>query len=74
DFPPADWPPLAVTFLSFHHMVILGILMLLVGLAGLWLLWRGRLEGARWWQGVAASWRRPPARQRRRRGPPSRRR
>jgi len=50
DYPATDWPPLAVTFLSFHHMVILGGLMLLIALLGLWLLWRGRLEEARWWQ------------------------
>jgi cytochrome bd ubiquinol oxidase subunit I len=53
DFPPEDWPPLAVTFLSFHHMVIIGGLMLLVALLGLLLLWGGRLESARWWQRIA---------------------
>jgi cytochrome d ubiquinol oxidase subunit I len=53
DFPRRDWPPVAITFLSFHHMVILGGLMLLVALLGLVLLWRGRLERARWWQHLA---------------------
>jgi len=53
DFPPRDWPPLAIPFLAFHHMVILGGLMLLIALLGLWLLWRGRLEEARWWQRIA---------------------
>ncbi len=53
DYPPTDWPPLAVTFSAFHIMVAIGGLMLLVGLAGLWLLWRRRLEEARWWQRLA---------------------
>ncbi len=50
DFPREDWPPVAITFLSFHNMVILGSLMLLIALLGLVLLWRGQLERARWWQ------------------------
>ena len=50
DFPSEDWPPVAITFLSFHHMVILGGLMLAIALLGLVLLWRGQLERARWWQ------------------------
>jgi cytochrome d ubiquinol oxidase subunit I len=50
EFPPDEWPPVAVTFLSFHNMVILGNLMALVTLIGVFLLWRGRLESARWWQ------------------------
>jgi cytochrome bd-type quinol oxidase subunit 1 len=37
------------TFLAFHSMVILGVLMLLEAGAGVWLLLRGRLEKARWW-------------------------
>ncbi len=49
-FPRSDWPPVSVTFLSFHNMVILGNLMLLVSLAGVYLLARGRLEGSRRWQ------------------------
>jgi cytochrome d ubiquinol oxidase subunit I len=53
DFPPEDWPPLAVTFLSFHHMVIVGGLMTLIALLGVLLLWRGRIEQARWWQRLA---------------------
>jgi cytochrome d ubiquinol oxidase subunit I len=49
EFPPQDWPPVAITFLSFHNMVIVGNLMLLVSLAGVLLLWRGKLEAAGWW-------------------------
>jgi len=50
EFPASDWPPVAVTFLSFHNMVILGNLMAMVSLAGVFLLWRGRIERAAWWQ------------------------
>jgi cytochrome d ubiquinol oxidase subunit I len=49
-FPKEDWPPVAITFLSFHNMVILGNLMLLLSLAGVYLLARGRLETSRRWQ------------------------
>jgi cytochrome d ubiquinol oxidase subunit I len=52
-YPPTDWPPLAVTFSAFHIMVAIGGLMLLIALLGLWLLWRGKLEEARWWQHLA---------------------
>lgn len=49
EFPREDWPPVAVTFLSFHNMVILGNLMALVALSGAFLLWRGRLETSPRW-------------------------
>ncbi len=51
-FPLQDWPPVAVTFLSFHNMVIVGNLLLLLSLIGVLLLWRGRLERAHGWQRV----------------------
>jgi cytochrome d ubiquinol oxidase subunit I len=50
EFPEQDWPPVAITFLSFHNMVIVGNAMALVMLAGAILLWRGKLEQTRWWQ------------------------
>ncbi len=50
EFPRADWPPVAITFLAFHNMVIVGNLMLALALVGALLLWRGHLETARWWQ------------------------
>jgi cytochrome d ubiquinol oxidase subunit I len=49
-FPRENWPPVAATFLSFHNMVILGNLMGAAALAGVFLLWRGRLETSRLWQ------------------------
>lgn len=49
EFPPADWPPVAPTFLAFHNMVILGNAMLLVALVSVVLLVRKRLDWARGW-------------------------
>jgi cytochrome d ubiquinol oxidase subunit I len=50
DFPTEDWPPVAVTFLSFHNMVIVWNLMVIVALAGLVLLAARKIDTARWWQ------------------------
>lgn len=47
EFPPEDRPNSTVVFWSFRVMVGLGLLMLLLGLWGLWLRWRGSLYGAR---------------------------
>ncbi len=49
EFPPERWPPVAATFLSFHNMVIVGNLMLLVALVSVVLLWRSRIETSRRW-------------------------
>ncbi|MCM2314748.1 MAG: cytochrome ubiquinol oxidase subunit I [Thermoanaerobaculia bacterium] len=49
EFPREEWPPIALTFLSFHNMVILGNVMLLEVLVGAWLLWRGKLDHSRRW-------------------------
>ena len=48
-FPQDEWPPVAITFLSFRHMVIVGNVMLLLALAGAYLMFRGKLETTRWW-------------------------
>jgi cytochrome d ubiquinol oxidase subunit I len=59
EFPRDQWPSIPITFLSFHNMVILGNLMLLVALIGGVQLWRGRLERSRgalraiFWGGLA---------------------
>lgn len=50
EFPREHWPPVTMTFLSFHNMVIVGNAMGLMALAGVFLLWRGRIEEARLWQ------------------------
>lgn len=47
EFPRDEWPPVAVTFLSFHNMVILGNLMLLVAAIGVFQMWRRRIETSR---------------------------
>jgi cytochrome d ubiquinol oxidase subunit I len=41
DFPPAERPPLLPTFFSFHLMIYLGGWFALLGVTGLFLLWRG---------------------------------
>jgi cytochrome bd ubiquinol oxidase subunit I len=43
EVPPEDRPPVGIVFWSFRVMVGLGILFILVSLAGVWQLWRGRL-------------------------------
>ncbi len=50
DFPPDERPPVAVVFWSFRIMVAIGFAMLFVGLVGAFLLLRGRLFAARWFQ------------------------
>ncbi len=50
EFPREEWPPIAVTFLAFRHMVIVGNVMLLLALIGVFLMRKGTLETTRWWQ------------------------
>lgn len=47
-FPREDWPPVAITFHSFHIMVGLGFLFLGMTLVGCYYLWRGTLFAQRW--------------------------
>lgn len=49
-FPPQDRPPVAVVFWSFRAMVGLGMLMIVIGLWGTWLWWRGGLDASRLFQ------------------------
>jgi len=49
EFPADEVPPLWLTFVSFHNMVILGMLFMAVTAWGVFKLWRGRLfEGRRY--------------------------
>jgi cytochrome d ubiquinol oxidase subunit I len=49
EFPPDEIPPLWVTFVSFHNMVILGLALIAIMAWGVWQRWRGRLgEGRRY--------------------------
>ncbi len=47
DFPADQRPPLWLPFVSFHNMVILGQLFILMGLVGAWLRWKGTLHRSR---------------------------
>jgi cytochrome d ubiquinol oxidase subunit I len=42
-FPPSDWPPVGATFQTFHAMVALGMLFILMTAVALFLDWRGKL-------------------------------
>jgi len=46
--PRENWPPVAMTFHSFHIMVGLGMFFIAVTLLALYLRWRGRLFEKRW--------------------------
>jgi cytochrome d ubiquinol oxidase subunit I len=57
EFAPNDRPPVFPVFLSFRLMVGLGVLMLIIGFAGAWLWFRGRLFDTRWYlQYVQYAW------------------
>lgn len=43
DFPKDEWPPIGISFFSFHLMVALGGAFILLSALGLWLLYRGQL-------------------------------
>ncbi len=47
-FPESDWPPVAMTFYSFHLMVGLGLFFILITAIGLWFHWRDTLVEKRW--------------------------
>jgi cytochrome bd ubiquinol oxidase subunit I len=49
DFPADEIPPLALTFISFHNMVLLGTLFLGMMLLGVFLWMRRKLLAARWY-------------------------
>ena len=53
EFPQELWPPVSSTFSTYHLMVALGTLMLLVMALGVFLWWRGRLERSRAWLWLA---------------------
>lgn len=46
--PPSDWPPLPLSFFSFHLMAFLGCFMAGVAYLGLFFAWRGSLMRRRW--------------------------
>jgi cytochrome d ubiquinol oxidase subunit I len=52
EFPPENQPPLWVTFVAFHNMVILGLFFIAAMGWGVLQLLRGRLGEQRWFLGV----------------------
>lgn len=54
EWPKEDRPPVAIVFWSFRVMVAIGTLMLLTGVMGAFLHWRGKLFNARWFHIWAA--------------------
>src|SRR5437870_11849396 len=58
NFPANDRPPVLPPFFAFRAMVGIGLLMIVAGLTGAWLWWRGRLLRARWylWPAQHAWW------------------
>ncbi|GAB3650379.1 cytochrome ubiquinol oxidase subunit I [Ramlibacter alkalitolerans] len=48
EFPRDQRPPVAPVFFAFRAMVGLGLFMIAVGWFGVWLLWRRRIGGRRW--------------------------
>jgi len=49
EFPEDELPPLWLTFVSFHNMVILGLYFIAATAFGTFLLWRDRLYDTRWY-------------------------
>lgn len=48
-FPPEDWPDnIPLLYFSYHIMVGLGTIFIAIAVVAAFLLWRGRLYGARW--------------------------
>ena len=48
-FPREDWPPVNLTFQSYHLMVAIGMLLILISLITAFLHWRGLLEKWPWY-------------------------
>jgi len=53
DFPREEWPPLLLTFTSFHLMFVLGMFFIGLTALGMFLLWRNKLFGNRLFLGLA---------------------
>jgi cytochrome d ubiquinol oxidase subunit I len=53
DFPRENWPPVYLTFFSFHLMVLLGMLFIAFPFVGLFFAWRKTLFMMRWFLWIA---------------------
>jgi cytochrome d ubiquinol oxidase subunit I len=49
EYPKELWPPIQLVFQSYHLMVGLGVVFILLGLLGGLYLWRGKLYAAKWY-------------------------
>ncbi|OQX88267.1 cytochrome ubiquinol oxidase subunit I [candidate division KSB1 bacterium 4484_87] len=49
EFPEGDRPPVFLTFMSYHIMIILGTLFILYGLIGVFLLFKDKIWDAKWY-------------------------
>ncbi len=49
EYPRENWPPVNVIFTTFHLMIMLGVVMLAVLALGVFLMWRKKLQTARWY-------------------------
>ncbi|MBN1380587.1 MAG: cytochrome ubiquinol oxidase subunit I [Deltaproteobacteria bacterium] len=49
DFPKENWPPVNLVFQTYHIMVGIGMLAIVLGLLGAWLLWTGKLYQTKWY-------------------------
>jgi cytochrome d ubiquinol oxidase subunit I len=47
-YPPEDRPPVIIPFFGFRIMVGMGLVMIAISWVGVFLIWRRRLESARW--------------------------
>jgi cytochrome bd ubiquinol oxidase subunit I len=57
DFPRDERPPVAPVFFAFRLMVAIGLVMIAVGVVGVWLWWRRRLFDTTWYlKAVAPLW------------------
>ncbi|MFG1261902.1 cytochrome ubiquinol oxidase subunit I [Xanthobacter aminoxidans] len=55
DFPPQDRPPVFGPFFGFRAMVGVGVVMILLGWIGAWLIFKGRETTTRWYL-IVTSW------------------
>jgi cytochrome d ubiquinol oxidase subunit I len=53
DYPEEEWPPLGLTFYSFHLMFILGLYFIGLTALGMLMLWRKKLFGSRFYMTLA---------------------
>jgi cytochrome d ubiquinol oxidase subunit I len=54
DVPPQDRPPVPIVFFAFRIMLAIGFFMIAAALYGAWLVWRRRIEQARWYLHIVA--------------------